>query len=244
MTSSGEKVGQHASTIDAILPRIYRDFEEASQLLAMLNYINDTADFRRHFDNTYEANGLNVIYHSILNSLISVLSRMYDPFDLRNRRQSNRASLRHVMTLLEDKDVISAFVERARTWTPSLMAFEEQNVRTALKSIQKARVRFRRFTTGDDGKKRLTQLKKYRDHFIGHSLFDTSTEINLLYRYIGETYTDTGNILQPLRLGLAGENWDYTDTLGVNESMASRFWSALATGMAARKAETESLRKK
>ncbi len=89
-------------------------------------------------------------------------------------------------------------------------------------------------TQRDIGKNKLKQLKDYRDHHIGHSLFKTSKEINLLYGYLGEVFDQTGKIIEPLRLGINGQNWDFDDLKIVNERMATQFWTALELGMGER----------
>src|SRR3546814_340988 len=105
----------------------------------MLMRANDDAQLRKTFNETYEANGLNIVTHALMNQLILTLLKMHDAVDPGNDRTAKRASLPHIGHLLSDPAVASALAEEARQWHPSLNRGEEdaQLVRKRLARIRR-----------------------------------------------------------------------------------------------------------
>jgi hypothetical protein len=97
-----------------IVRRLSQELNNAFALRASEARANDDAELRKVFHQTYEANGLNVVTHALMNQLILTLLKMHDAYEPTNSRTSNRASLPHIGHLLSDPDVAAAFIEEAR----------------------------------------------------------------------------------------------------------------------------------
>jgi len=157
---------------------------------------------------------------------------MYDAVDIDTGKGTNRASVHHVMQLIEDKELVGEFAKAARGWIPQIPRMEETNARSAVRSILRSKVRYRRLVSGAEGQMWLSEIRKFRDRYVAHSLFEMNDEVKLLYGYIGDLLDVTGTILEPVRLGVEGSHWDIREFREVDVQNADTFWAVVERGMA------------
>lgn len=216
-----------------ILKLLEANVREATRLAAMINRVNDHEDVRAAFSQTYEANGLNVVFEALLRQLVIVLARMHDPYRPENDRGGNRASLSHLMHLLDDKSVVRLFTDDARQWLPDLNR-QERDARLALRAIQRARVKYRRLMKSEAAKW-LIAVKNFRDIHLAHSLFEKTADEQMYYGYVGDLLKGTKVLIPLLSLGLDGAHWDLEEREQIDGKMADRFWKVARSGMLAKK---------
>lgn len=215
-----------------ILRRLQRNFHHAQISRAMLARVNDDEQLRDLFKNTYEAHGLNVVYRAILDNLIIVLSRMFDPVFPGRKHGWDRASLPHLLHLLEDCDTRNQFLAAAWHWTPGMI--EEKQMRTCEELMTKARCAYDDLSNGVLGKSVLAGLRWYRNANLAHTLFRGTKRQNLIYGEIGELLDQTSPIIQDLVLALRGQAWS-GDGSDEAENRAEAFWVVVERGMRSHK---------
>lgn len=220
-----------------ILGLLDANIHEVLRLAALVNRLKDHEDVRTAFEQTYEANGLKVVFEALRRQVVMVLARMYDPYDPTNDKGGDRASLKHLMDLLADKAVIRIFLDDARKWLPD-MNRQERDALIALKAIQRARVRYRRLTNSEAAKW-LVAIKDFRNIHLAHSLFGKTTNEPMCDRAISDVLRGTKELIPFLRLGLDGQEWNWEDRDKINAKMADAFWEVVLLGMVAKKRATK-----
>ena len=220
-----------AQKIETITKRLVNNLQDAMAVYSMHIGINDNAEFREIFKETYEANGLNTVNNALLWQSVIVLARCFDHADPLKSQNTNRASIPHVIGLLDDKNTILVHIDNARKWTPDIPGFADNHARAALRAIQLARVRYKRLVNSANGKVWLETVKEFRNRFLAHSLFDMNEAEALKHGYIGDLLKATCGILKPLRLGVSGTNWEPMDFLTERDRQSEAFLNALGRGV-------------
>ncbi len=215
-----------------ILRKVERNIHHAQMTRAMLECVNDGEELKISFQETYEAHGLNVVYRAILDSLIIILSRMYDPVFPKKKLGLDRASLPHLMHLLEDPDTQNQFLAAAWHWTPGMI--EEKQMRTCAERLESALDDYSALSASGLGKSVLSGLKWYRDANLAHSLFRGVRRKPLIYGEIGELLEVTSPIIENLSLAMMGKSWA-DDGSDEAKQRAEAFWAVVETGMKAKK---------
>lgn len=212
-----------------VVKRLSQAFENAQALHAMLVRANNGPELRKEFDKTYEANGLNIITHALMNQLILTLTKMHDSYAPTDARTSNRASLPHIGHLLSDRGVAGALIEEARDWHPGLDR-EDANERLVRERIARILTRIGSFSSGA----RLRWLKTLRGHrneHLAHLLFGLTPTERAKFGYIGFLLKATTPIIEDLKLAVHGESYDAGDAAEAHEQIADAFWQPVILGM-------------
>lgn len=201
-----------------LLSRLSDELLEAQATGALISRLNDRPDVREAFKNTFEANGLNSVFRGLLHLVVINLARICDSYaPKRPNRGQDRASLRRLMALLDDKELLRRFIDDARRWFPH-GSRAERDARSAVRAIQRARVRYKRFATFDLGKKALTAIREFRDIHLAHTLVGKAASEALLYRYIDDVLRQTERIMEHLQLGMLGNTMDVPGFTEVRKS--------------------------
>lgn len=229
-------VAGRVSRLKTISGLLLRDLHNAHRFNALHGIPNEDKKFQSLFDQTYEAHGLNAITQALMEHVILITIRMHDRFDAK-RRDHNRASFRHVAYLLESPGVAECLVEEARNRNPG-MDWEDRNASLVTLKIQEILKDIRSFEGGE----RLvwvTTLRRFRDEFLAHSLFDLPPEDRAKFGYIGDLLEAAIPLVRKLRLVAHGEGYSESDDdlAEIEGETAKAFWDAVRKGMVAKKRE-------
>lgn len=93
----------HAQIVETITSRLVDNLQDAMAVYSMHRGINNGTELKEILGKTYEANGLNTVNNALLWQSVIVLARCYDHADPLRGQNTNRASIHHLMALLEDK---------------------------------------------------------------------------------------------------------------------------------------------
>ena len=153
--------------IDELLEAVTADIRQAVSLRELLRRLKLAPQLQTRADKAMQ--------QVMLDQLVLVLARLFDPPRFDRDGHSGRASILHILRLLDDRDTLGRAVARAAEWggdedNPELSRMAQLY---AAKSLQKARVRGKRLWRGDiPVSGTIDAIRSNRDCRLAHHLVD------------------------------------------------------------------------
>ena len=215
------------ATLESVTDRVMRDMDHAAAIHANLDRMGRDDSLARAFNNTPHVKALNTIYRALLDQLVLVLMRMYDPAE--KPRQKHRASLKNLQRLLREDNIRVYLIEEAARRWPHPLGIDKvkETMRTHLSYIIEGVDNVLQAPPFDTW---MQSLRDYRDIFVAHSL---TTEVVRppVYASMAEVLRETLRIGSSLRLVLRHQHQDWEQALRAREKEATCFWDAVLRGM-------------
>jgi len=183
---------------------------------AMLSYLNDTAALRDSFDQTQEANGLNVIYAALLHGLILSLTKMHD------RASWDRASLPTLIALVNNPPVLERLQEEAAKWPGQ----SQSGPRAVYSNVLQATCEHDRLSQESV----LLSLRSLRDINLAHALIIDQRAPGPTYGSLFTVLDATSAIVKKLLLAVLGLNFDPQEFRVEWAKQAELFWDRVRVG--------------
>ena len=168
-------------------------------------------------------------YHTIrqslaLNLAIS-LARLFDPGSKRSRpNKRDIASIPLIVRLLKQRRCQKELVERARSWTPHLVGFEDTHANGCQRSIDEAISAYNELQNTGQGRAMIQRLRDFRNKRLAHSMMHDTLNALPKYKDLFKLMDVARDVIEDAKLAIDGQSMGLKDSEKIYFEEADEFW--------------------